>query len=318
MSVDRPGAPPVGRATVCPRCRVRQPDNGGDRCAHCGYLRHRWVAHPPPGGPPRRSAPPARPPYAGPPSYRGRPPRWAFPPVVWQDADPGPAAPPRRDPSGGLRLAAGLAAATAALGLIAAAAEFWRFTLLLQGRTMVLSGATVRASDLFVAAAGAGVVVFGLAALLAAAVAVTRTYPVAARRLGMAPARSSTAVLARLLVPGWNLYGAGQIVTEVDRMLRAKDAPADRPWRASRLTIGWWVSWVVSAALMLTALARGLGGSLQAIADTVELHILVDLAGAVTAGLGAAMLLRFAGRLRRRPPIPTGWIVQTPAPTRGR
>jgi hypothetical protein len=93
-------------------------------------------------------------------------------------------------------LAAGLAAATAALGLIAAAAEFWRFTLLLQGRTMVLSGATVRASDLFVAAAGAGVVVFGLAALLAAAVAVTRTYPVAARRLGMAPARSSTAVLA--------------------------------------------------------------------------------------------------------------------------
>ena len=61
-----------------------------------------------------------------------------------------------------------------------------------------------------------------------------------------------------------------------------------------------------------------LPGSLQAIADTVELHILVDLAGAVTAGLGAAMLLRFAGRLRRRPPIPTGWIVQAPAPTRGR
>jgi hypothetical protein len=30
------------------------------------------------------------------------------------------------------------------------------------------------------------------------------------------------------------------------------------------------------------------------------------------------MLLRFAGRLRRRPPIPTGWIVQAPAPTRGR
>ena len=37
-------------------------------------------------------------------------------------------------------------------------------------------------------------------------------------------------------------------------------------------------------ALLLTALARGLGGSLQAIADTVELHILVDLAGAQLCG----------------------------------
>ena len=68
---------------------------------------------------------------------------------------------------------------------------------------------------------------------------------------------------------------------------------------------------------MLIALARGLGGSLQAIADTVELHIAVDLAAAVVAGLGAAMLLRFARLLRRRPPNSPGWVVQEPAPTRG-
>jgi hypothetical protein len=100
-------------------------------------------------------------------------------------------------------------------------------------------------------------------------------------------------------------------------MLTAKRASADRPVRASRLTIGWWISWITSATLMLIALARGLGGSLQAIADTVELHIAVDLAGALTAGLGAAMLLRFARLLRRRPPIPVGWVVQEPAATRG-
>lgn len=318
MSVDRPAAPPATRMVVCPRCRFRQPDTGRARCGNCGYPRTRWVAHPPPGAPRPRPAPASRPPYAGPPSYRGQHPRWAFPPVVWQEADPAPDPTRRGDPAGGLRVAAGLAIATAVLALIAAAAELWRFSLLLQGRTKVLPGTTVRASDLFVAAAGASVAVFGLAALLAAVVAVTRTYPVAARRRGLAPARSTPAVLARLLVPGWNLYGAGQIATEIDRLLTAEDAPADRPGRASRLTILWWGSWVLSAVLMLSALARGLGGSLQAIADTVELHILVDLAGAVSAGLGAAVLLRFARRLRRRPPIPTGWIVQAPAPTRGR
>jgi hypothetical protein len=125
-------------------------------------------------------------------------------------------------------------------------------------------------------------------------------------------------VLARLLVPGWNLYGGGQIVTEIDRMLGAARAgePAPDGPRASRLTVCWWLSWILSAALTAAALVRGLGGSLQAIADTVELHIAVDLAAAVCAGLGAAMLWRFAHLLRRRPAIPAGWVVREPAPTR--
>jgi hypothetical protein len=237
--------------------------------------------------------------------------------VVWQEAEPPPDAARRTDPSGALRLAAGLAVASAVASLAAAAAETWRFALLLASRTMVLSGATVRSNDLFVAAAGAAGVAVAIAALLVAVFALVRTHPAAALRLGSAPSRSTPAILARLLVPGWNVYGAGQIVTEIDRMLTAARSPADRPVRASRLTVGWWVSWIFSAVLMLIALARGLGGSLQAIADTVELHIAVDLAGAITAGLGAAMLFRFARLLRRRPPIPEGWVVQEPAPTRG-
>lgn len=314
-----PFAPPSGasRTWVCPWCRVRQVDAGWPRCANCGLPRHRWVAHPPPGGAPAKAVPAPEPRYAGPPSYGGRPPRWAFPPVVWQEANES-AGDERRpaDPSGVLRAAALTAAVTAVVTLVAAAAESWRFALMLEGRTKVLSGTTVWSSDVFVAAAGSGAVAATIGALVVSAVALVRTHSVAALRLGQTPSRSRVAVLSRLLVPGWNLYGAGQIVTEIDRLLGAERATDGRS-RASRLTVCWWVSWIASAALMTAALVRGIGGSLQAIADTVELHIAVDLAAAACAGLGAAMLWRFAHLLRRRPAIPDGWVVREPAHTRG-
>ena len=317
MTVRSPFAPPSGASPTwtCPRCRVRQVDVGRPRCANCELPRHRWVAHPPPGGAPPKVAPPPEPPYTGPPSYRGRPPRWAFPPVVWEEGPAGADERPPTDPSPWLRIAAVLAAVTAVLALLGAAAETWRFALLLEGRTKVLSGVTVWSSDVFVAAAGAGTVAAAVAALGVSAAALARTHPVAALRLHRAPSRSRAAVLARLLVPGWNLYGAGQIVTEIDRMLGAKQ-DVDRRGRASRLTVCWWVSWLASAAFLTAALVRGLGGSLQAIADTVELHIAVDLAAALCAGLGAAMMWRFVRLLRRRPAIPDGWVVREPAPTR--
>lgn len=286
----------------------------------CGARLHRWVAHPPRGGPTRRGVRAADLPYAGPPAYRGGHPTWSFPPVVWHEAEPtagGSAVRRRTDPTGTLQAAGWLAVVSSFVSLLAAAAETWRFALMLEGRTNVLPGAAVRASDVYVAAAGALSVAAVVAALVVAVIALVRTHPVAARRLDRIPSRSAAAVLARLVVPGWNLYGAGQIASEIDRMLIVRDPPTDRPARTSRLTICWWVSWLVSALLMIVTLARGLGGSLQAIADTVELHIAVDLAAAVCAGLGAAMLLRFARLLRRRPAIPDGWVVQEPAPTRG-
>ncbi len=318
-TLDHGFAPPVpGRTIACQRCRVRQPVGGWGRCVACGAPLRRWVAVPPPGTVPRR--PRARPqsPYQGPPAYLGGHPRWAFPPVVWQEADADPGDRRRRtDPSGSLRAAFALACVSAVASSIAAVAEIWRFGLMLEGRTTVLPGPTVRASDVFVAAAGIGAPAAAVAALVVAAIALVRTHPVAAMRLGRAPSRSTGGVLARVLVPGWNLYGAGQIVTEIDRMLTARQVDPARPARASWLTACWWVSWVVSAVLMAAALVRGLGGSLQAIADTVELHIAVDLAATVTAGLGAAMLLRFARLLRRRHAIPDGWVIAAPAPTRG-
>ena len=116
-------------------------------------------------------------------------------------------------------------------------------------------------------------------------------------------------------MPVWNIYGAGQIVTEIDRML-VLGSSGDERVRRSRLPALWWVAWICSAVLVVITLGRGAGGSLQAIADTVELHIAVDLLAAVVAGLSAALFRRFAGFFApRRAPL-EGWVVQPPAPTR--
>ena len=101
----------------------------------------------------------------------------------------------------------------------------------------------------------------------------------------------------------------------VDPATGDRAGPIARP-RASAITVCWWLSWVLSALLVIVTLARGLGGSLQAIADTVELHIAVDLVAAVVAGLGAAMLIRFRRLLSPPKNEFANWIVQPPAPTR--
>ena len=184
--------------------------------------------------------------------------------------------------------------------LVAAGAEIWRFVLLLQGRTLVLSGSAVRASDVLVAAAGMAVVVSALFAVGFSVPALVRTHAVAARRLDRAPSRTTIGVVLRLLVPVWNLYGAGQITIEIDRMLVAAQPSGARRRRGRWIVRLWWCSWIVSAVLIVITLARGFGGSLQAIADTVELHIAVDLVAAVVAGLAVLMFARFVRLLDDR------------------
>jgi hypothetical protein len=245
--------------------------------------------------------------------------------VVWRPAAvPAPAEQPV-DPGPGLRRATWLAVLAGAAALLAAGAEIWRFALMLQGRTLVLNGAVVRTSDMLVAAAGIIAPLTALLALIYAVPVLARTNAAAAGRRGRAPSRTLGAVAARVLIPIWNIYGAGQIVTEIDRLLQAgpnpgaaldDHRPADRPRRAGKLTLCWWLSWAVSALLVIVTAARGFGGSLQAIADTVELHIAVDLVAVVVAWLGAAMLSRFRRLLSPPKDQFANWIVQPPAPTR--
>ena len=191
---DRGFAPPPPRPPQyirCGRCNVLQPlgSAGPARCVSCGARIQRWVAHPPPADGPTRDKPRPRRqrPYAGPPSYRGGHPRWSFPPVVWRELPPPDPQSPVRDPVPGLRLATWLAAATSVCALVAAGAESWRFALMLEGRTLVLAGDVVRASDVLVAASGMAVVLAALVTAACAVPALLKSHVAAARRLGWAP-----------------------------------------------------------------------------------------------------------------------------------
>ena len=221
-------------------------------------------------------------------------------------------------PRRGLQVAAWAALITTVLCLTAAGAELWRWVLLLRGRTEVLPAGVVQTSDVAVGVAGVAAAVVGAVALVLALPAVVHTHGAADRLAGLAPSRRPAEVLARLVVPVWNLFGAGQMFAEIDGRLRTLHDEPDRPARprASRLVLAWWIAWIANGFFVLLALGRAFGGSLQAIADTAELHIGVDLLAAVVAGLAALLFRRWSSASLPRPDPYSGWFVAPPAPTR--
>lgn len=309
---------PAQPSVQCLRCaRVQPPLPRGVRtCVYCSAPLpvQRWRADPPPGSTPAQRSRRMSRPYSGPPSYGRRPPRWGFPPVVWKAEAP-PEQPRGEVPSRVLTRVAALCVVTAVAALVATGAEFWRYLLLLQGRTEVLFGAVVRASDRLVTGAAWATVVLALVTAAVLAPLLVRLHAAAAQRAGLAPSRPAAAVLARLVVPGWNVWGLGVVVGEIDGQLR--DPQARRP-RPSRLVIALWIAWAVDAALVLTTLLRAFGTSDQAVADTVELHVFVDLAGAVVAVLTFLLLRRWRRRLLGPRPGARAarWVVRPPEPTR--
>ena len=252
----RPAARAAGgrSSSAACACNVLQPlgSAGPARCVSCGAPHSRWVAHPPPAdgvaGPagadggnartrtavlPRRASPMGLP--AG---------------GLARASAARSAARRSHDPVPGLRWAAWLAAATCAVragggrrrdlafradarGPDPGAVRRRRPGQRRAGRGQRPGGRAGRAADGRLRRAGAG--------------ADPRRRGPAARP---GPSRSARGVVARLLVPFWNVYGAGQIVTEIDRMLGAA-APVDASprrtgRRASRITALWWLSWIVS------------------------------------------------------------------------
>ena len=288
--------PPGSRGTSCPSCGQPVDPAAGSYCPHCG--RHlsatRWVAEPPAAALPPLPLPvPSH--YTGPPRYRERP-HGGFPLGPWRWSDPKPPpVPPERVARSLAGVAVPLLWAVAAVALLAAGAETWRYVLLLASRDGALSADAVAASDALVLAAGGGAV---LLAVAAGAFLVTWTLQAsvaAAHRSGRRPSRSARSVVLGWLVPGLNLVIPGAVFAEIEH--GALDRPAGRQPRPSSLVLVWWGLWGAGVLLSAFVLAWSRRTGVQAVADGVVLHGVLDLWAAVTAAVTAVLVSRLTALL---------------------
>ncbi|RJQ90722.1 DUF4328 domain-containing protein [Amycolatopsis panacis] len=259
--------------------------------------RLRWVASPPPGAVRLRRAVPVTP-YAGPPSYPTTP-RWGFPNLVWRRPTtvPGTASgrvrPIERIPV----LAQSLATILwtfAALAVIAAGAEIWRYVLLVQSRNSALNTDVVAFSDAFVVTAGLLTTIMSLlpAGLSVWWLLVARQ--AAAEQADERPARPVWQVLVGILVPLANLPLALSVVGELEHSVLRR--PRDERPKPSRLVLVWWAVWLVNWVLLAATIIWRTHSGVQAMADSVVLVALTDLAAAGLA-IATALVIRRLSRL---------------------
>ncbi|HEY1968730.1 MAG TPA: DUF4328 domain-containing protein [Pseudonocardia sp.] len=273
---------------TCSRCGRAQPPeaDSGPFCAHCGQflVPTTWVASSPAGPAQPATEVESNTRYTGPPRYSSTP-SWGFPALPWRpentEAD-------KSDPSASVRrlqaqagLLVPLLRGLAVLATVSAAAEVWRYILLLQSRNEALSAAAVGASDALVYAASlvATATSVGVGAYLL--VWVLRLIALAAERAKVAPARSRRSVLIGWLVPGINLTVPGSVFAEVEHTALGRP-PGQRPM-PSRLLQVWWLLWAANVVLGVLAVIWMFRTGVQARADGVELHALLDLVAAATA-----------------------------------
>jgi hypothetical protein len=182
--------------------------------------------------------------------------------------------------------------AVAALSVLAAAGEIWRYVLLLQSREGALSDRAVGTSDAVVtvpavlalafAALGGVVVIWWLhLARHAAAEAADQT-----------PHRRDWQVLAYLLFPGVNLAMAGVILAELEHHVLHR--PPDHRPTPTRATLIWWSVWVASGLLFTLTIIWHFRNGVQAQADGVILSALTDLTAATVAVLTALTVRRLS------------------------
>jgi Domain of unknown function (DUF4328) len=286
----------AGNPVTCPRCGLRSVLTGGPFCPNCGrYLAPlHWVAEPPPSAAPP-PAPPHRLPYAGPPRYRFLP-RWGFPPRAW--VPPEPPGPPPPDPLHAARSILGtlvpLLWAVATVSVLAAGAEAWRYVLLLISRDSALSPGVVATSDALVTVAGTVAPVLAALAGIIVVLWTLRAARAAADRAHVEPARSDRAIVVGWVVPGLNLVLPGSVLAEIEHTALGRP-PGQRP-RPSRMLVVWWVLWGAGVVLAGIVLLWSLRTGVQARADGVVLHAVLDVLAAATAAT-TALLLTYLTRL---------------------
>lgn len=268
------------------------PVGGNSACLHCGrYLAPlTWVAVPPPG--PVAAQPATRAArYTGPPRYRFIPP-WGFPALPWKP--PLEATPQRRDALTATRATLATLTpalwATAAVAVLACAAEVWRYLLLLASRSDALAAAAVAASDALVVAAGTVAPILATVAGVLLVLWSVRASRTAGEHAGVVPARSSRGIVAGWVVPLLDLTVPGSVLAEIEHA--ALHRPAEQRPRPSRLLRFWWGLWVADLVFAVIVALWTLRTGVQARADGVLLHASLDLLAAVTAGVTAVLAVR--------------------------
>jgi hypothetical protein len=292
----------------CPRCGRRSAPTGGPYCPHCGQhiVPLRWVAEPPPSAA-RRTPPTFRVPYTGAPRYRFIP-RWGFPVLPWTPPEPEER---KVDPLHAARSLVGTAVpllwACSAVALIASGAEAWRYVLLLDSRDGALSAGAVAASDALVTAAGTVAPIIAAIAGILVVLWSLRSSQAAAEQAGVQPSRSRIGVVLGWLVPGANLTVPGSLLAEIEHT--ALGRPRDQRPHPSRLVAAWWALWAIGCALAAVTLLLSLRTGIQARADGVVLHAVVDLVAAATAAVTAVLLVRLTRLLGPPRVVPRELVV---------
>jgi hypothetical protein len=297
---------------ICTRCgRAQPPEAEGPFCAHCGQflVATRWVASAPADGPAAgQGESGATGGYTGPPSYRSTP-NWGYPAEPWRPNAPSesgdttehadPVSPGRR-----LQLQAGLLIpllhGLAVLAVLSAVGEIWRYILLLESRDDALSASAVAASDALVAAASWVATAASVGVGIYLMVWVLRIVRVSADNAGVRPSRSRWTLLVGWLVPGINLTVPGSVLTEIEHT--ALGLPATQRPKPSTLLMVWWGLWAANVVLGVVTLLWSLRSGVQAQADGVELHVMVDLVVAATAET-TARVVAWLTALVNPPPV---------------
>lgn len=230
-------------------------------------------------------------PYTGPPSYPV-PPRWGLPLLGWRR--PRPLSTPVVGAAERMLTLAATAFPllwlSAALAVATAAAEGWRYALLLDSRTDAVPATSLHVSDALVVTGG---MVSLIAAALAGAVTLgwlVRACAAAAESAGVRPPRPAWQLVAGVLVPGVNLLLPGAVLAELEHTALRRD-PGRRP-RPSPLVAAWWVVWATGLGLGALTLLWGLRSGVQARADGVLLHLVTDLVAGVVAVVTIVVLRR--------------------------
>lgn len=279
----------------CPRCRgvLLSP---GRVDAPASQRNYRWVAR----RPDHRLRKAANSTVAAPP---GPTPRYTEVPR-WGLLDPPPA--PARTPARPLRGIAEsrdvLLVLTALAFLVAAAAEYGRYLILLRNRTTLIPSWLLWISDMSVWVFGVIAPLCALATALALVAWLIEARKTAFAAQGRRDPRRRWTVIAGCLVPGVNLIWPGVFLTE---LVGAKPDP-----RAERAVRIWWAAWVASGLILVAAALWRDASSLQAEADGVSFTAFSDLCAAAFAVLTLWTVRLLEGRdLRGAPRSAHRWVM---------